>query len=150
MFQEADKRKKRILVLLICLLCSIVFTGCGVGSSPEKVTEKFFSGVKSGDIDKSIECMAPSVQEGWKAGMSLSNTLFSAFGVSIDSSALLNGLMGMTNAEHYKNYDFKVVDTSRFDETHAVVTVDVLDNGKKITSTTVPCVLIDGKWYIER
>lgn len=150
MLEIISKRKKGVLVLLICLLCSLVLVGCGANSSPEKITEKFFSGVKAGDIDKSIECMAPAVQEEWKAGLSLSNTLFGAFGVSVDSNALLNGLLGTINADYYKDYEFKVVDTTKTDKTHALVTVDVLENGEGITQTTVLCVKIDGKWYIEQ
>ena len=34
----------------------MALTACGITSSPERTTEKFFSAVKSGDIDKSIEC----------------------------------------------------------------------------------------------
>ncbi len=150
MLELISKKRKGVRILLICFLCSIVFAGCGANSSPKKITEKFFSGVKSGDIDKSIECMVPSTQEAWKAGMSFSDTLFGAFGINVDSNALLNGLLGMTNADYYKDYEFKVVDTTKTDKTHALVTVDVLDKGEPVTQTTVSCVLIDGKWYIEK
>ncbi len=138
-------RNTAVMIPVFAVIIALALTACGTVSSPERTTEKFFGAVKAGDIDKSIECFTPSIQEQYKAVLAISNKVF-----GIDSGALLNGVLGTVNASTYDNYDFKVVDSSETDSTHAIVTVDVYVDGQKESSTQVYCVKLEGEWYIEQ
>lgn len=138
--------RRAIAAALLAAVILGCLSGCGSTSSPKKVTQSFFSAVKSGDMEKAIECFQPSVQEQYKAVMAL----YSAFAGGADVNAILGGIVGGVNSEEYKNYSFKVSDVQNTDSEHAKVTVDVSNGGAKQTSTTVYCIKIDGKWYIEK
>lgn len=141
---RSNNRNTAVMIAFFAVILAMALTACGITSSPERTTEKFFSAVKSGDIDKSIECFTPVIQEQYKAALAVSNALF-----GIDTGALLGGVLGTINVDYYADYDFKVVGTSKTDDTHAVVTVDVYVDGSLDSTTTVSCLKIDGAWYIE-
>lgn len=44
------------LILVIVILVSLL-AACGNSSSPKKTTEKYFSAIKAGDLDKAISCL---------------------------------------------------------------------------------------------
>lgn len=139
-----NNRSTALMLALIAVLFAMALTACGITSSPERTTEKFFSAVKSGDIDKAIECFTPVVQKQYQAALAVSDKLF-----GIDSGALLGGLIGTINVDYYADYEFKVVGATETNDTHAVVTVDVYVDGSLDSTTTVSCIKIDGAWYIE-
>ena len=142
--------KRIIAIVLVIITLTVVLTSCGSSSSPERTAEKYFSAVKAGDLDKAMECFTPAIQEEYKAALSLSNTLFGSFGLGIDSGSILGGLVGAANTDAYKNYDFKVSGSTKTDDTHASVSVDVYIDGNKNSTTTIYCVKIDNEWYIEK
>jgi len=134
-----------VRISAIMVMIAFVVTACGMLSSPESTVEKYFGAVKAGDLEKSMECFTPSFQAQYKAGLAISDALF-----HIDSGALLGGIIGLTNAGEYENYDFKIVGTKEIDSTHAIVTVNVYIDGQKDMSYQVDCVKLEGKWYIEQ
>ena len=138
-------KKKIIAALLVLVTFVMMLSACGNSSSPEKTAETFFAAVKSGDIDKAIGCYTPVIQEQYKAGISIANSIF-----NIDSSTLLNAILGTANANAYVNYDFKVVGSAKTDDERAVVSVDVYVDGSKKMTTNLQCVEIGGEWYIEK
>lgn len=137
--------KKTVKVTFVCLMCVLLLTACGSSGSPEKTVGKFFGAVKSGDVDKAIECFMPTIQEQYKAGIAIADGLF-----GIDSRALLSAVLGTANIDAYRNYDFKVSGSTKTDGDHATVSVDVYIDGSINSTTSVRCIEIDGKWYIEQ
>lgn len=141
--------KKLMIVIFAITMIVAILPACGSQSSPERTVDKYFSAVKTGDLDKAIECFTPAMQAQYEAAMSFSDTLFGLFGISTDSDAILGGIVGMANTDAYKNYNFKVSGSTKTDSDHATVSVDVYIDGEKTSTTMVYCVKIDGEWYIE-
>ena len=141
--------RKFIIFIFAVIMIVAILPACGSSSSPERTADKYFSAVKTGDLDKAIECFTPAIQAQYKASMSLSDTLFGLFGIGVDSDAILGGVVAMANTDAYNNYDFKVSGSTKTDSDHATVSVDVYIDGKKASTTMVYCVEIDGEWYIE-
>ena len=142
--------KRIIVMILIIIMLAMLLTSCGKSSSPERLVEKFFEAVKAGDMETSMACFAPNIQQEYDAGVSISNSILGLFGLNLDSGSLLNWIIGATNLDAYKNYDFKVTGSTMTDKTHARVNVDVYIDGKKSTTTTMSCIKIDGEWYLEK
>ena len=95
-------------------------------------------------MEKGIECFTPAVQSEYKAAMALFGGL-----TGYDVGALWGGLVGVSNSSEFSNTDFKIASTKEVDKTHAYVTVDIYENGKKVSDTTINCIKIDDTWYIE-
>lgn len=131
-------------ILAVCLLLVGLLSACGVRSSPESITQEFFSAVKTGDMERGIECFTPSVQSQYKAMMALFG---GATGFNI--ADIWGGLVGYSNSTDFKDTDFKISNTKEIDSTHTKVNVDIYEGEKKTSSTSVTCVKIDDEWYIE-
>ena len=142
------KRRKHIALLLCFILSCGLLSGCG-SNTPEKTAETFFSGVKYGDIDKSIECFTPAIQQTWKLGAALGNTIGGLFGIG-DSSSIASSIMGIYNSDYYKDYDFKVQSAEYSSDETASVQVDVFQNGEYQFTDTLEMVKIDGEWKISK
>lgn len=142
--------KRMITVLLALGMLALLLSACGAGSSPERVVKTYFEAVKAGDLEKAISCFQPSVQRQYEAATSLSDSLIGAFGVNIDSSTLLGGLVGLVNSDTYRDYEFQVSGVRQSGDTRAVVEVVVRIGGNETGTTTVQCVRIDGQWYLEK
>ena len=136
------------IILPAALVLSMV--SCGISSSPEKTTEAYFSAVKGGDVETAIGYLTPAKQKQFKAAYSVSNTLLGGFGLGgLDTESILGAYMGTTNAEYYKNYEFKISEVTKTDDSHSIVYVDVYVDGELKTTTPMKCTKIDGKWYVE-
>ena len=145
-------RKVIITIARMILPAVLVLSmaSCGISSSPEKTIEAYFSAVKGGDVEKAIEYLTPAKQKQFEAAYSLSNKLFGLVGMDgLDTESILGAYMGTTNAEYYKNYEFKISDVTKTDDSHSIVYVDVYVDGELKTTTPMKCTKIDGKWYVE-
>lgn len=140
--------RKHLYALIVFSLLSLLLSGCSF-SSPEKTAEKYFSAVKAGDAEKAIQCFIPSVRAQYELGFKISDRLFGGV-LGNNSESIWNALLGTTNYEYYKDYDFETSWTDYSDSTHATVYVDVYVNGALKKTTQVRCTEIDGDWYIEQ
>lgn len=143
--------KSLILVfgIVIIAVAGLVIFMINNSSKPEDTAKTFFENVKSGNVEKAIDCMTPEIKNQWNLGMGLANVLGNQFGLS-GSSSLLNSVIGLSDSNAYQNYDFKVQSAIYNGESNAKVPVDVYVNGKKQQTTTLDMRKIDNKWYISK
>ena len=140
--------KKRIIEVLLVVLMSLCLVSCG--AKPEDTVTKFFSAVKSGDVDTCIECFVPSIQEQWKLGMAAGDAIGSFFGIEASTSELLSSLIGIVNDDYYQNYEFAVGEAEYSGDDKAVVPVEVTDAGEYITTTEIELLKIENEWLIRK
>ena len=149
--REERMRKKVWSVTVAALLwLGLLLSGCGARNSPERVVGRYFDAVKAGDLEEAISCFQPSVQKQYQAATSLSDSLLGAFGLNVDSDALLGGLVGMVNSETYRDYEFRVSSVTQSETDRATVSVDVQMGAGQSVTTCIPCVCIGGEWFIEK
>ena len=138
------KIKRRLGIIILISLISIMFSSCGNFSTPERIAQDYFDAVKAGDTKGAIECMIPMVQEQFEASNSILSGLF-----GVDAESILSSILGTTNYDYYSNYDFEVSGTKMIDDSHAAVTGNVFIDGELSERDTIDCVKIGDKWYID-
>ena len=138
-----------LAVIVLIVIVGIAFFLINNNSKPEDTARTFFENVKSGNVEKAIDCMSPEIKNQWNLGMGLANALGSKLGLS-GSSSLLNSFIGLSDSNAYSNYEFKVQSASYSGENIAKVPVDVYINGNKQETTTLEMKKIDNKWYISK
>ncbi|MCI8281258.1 MAG: DUF4878 domain-containing protein [Lachnospiraceae bacterium] len=134
---------------MILVLCSVLMVGCAqsLEKGSRDVVEKYFDTLKAGDIEGTISCYTPAVQQQFQAASEFGGIVGEAlFGV--DASGLVNGFAGYANAAEYQNYDFKVTNVTAEDDEHGVVTVEVYIDGELDRSTEIRTVQYQDKWYV--
>lgn len=136
-----------VLVIVIIAVAGLAFFMINNSSKPEDTAKTFFENVKSGNVEKAIDCMSPEIKNQWNLGMGLANSLGSYLGIS-GSSSLLNSVIGLSDSNAYQNYEFKVQNAKYSGESNATVPVDVYVNGSKQQTTILEMKKIDNKWYI--
>jgi uncharacterized lipoprotein YehR (DUF1307 family) len=130
---EEKTLKKTVSILLAVLMLTFALTGCGSSqNSPEGVVKKFVDSINSGNLNGVIECMTPDVQETMKALMGLYD------------SADLAELMGFDSGSKFS----LTVNGVQIDGDRALVNATVV-SGEESDTSDVPCVKIDGKWYLD-
>ncbi|MCQ2752092.1 MAG: hypothetical protein MJ189_03225, partial [Coriobacteriales bacterium] len=117
------------------------------------VVKTYFEAVKSGDTQKAVECCSPKYQDVFALGQAGANSLGSALGGMLgmnmgNAGDVGTSLLGIINAEHYSDYEFKVFAASYNDESHATVPVEVYVAGKLDQTSTQYCEKINGQWYV--
>lgn len=135
---EEEKVKKRVSIMLAVLMLTLALTGCGSSQgSPEGVVKKFVDSINSGNINGVIECMTPDVQETMKAMLAL-------YG-STDAAGLAE-MMGFESGSKFE----LTINSVQVDGDTATVNATV-KSGTEVDQDTsdVPCVKIDGKWYLD-
>lgn len=129
--------KKTASILLAVLMLTAILTGCGSSrNTPEGVVAKFVQSINNADIKGLISCMTPDFQEAMNAVMEL-------YGDEFDPNYLFQ-MMGFEGGERI-GLEIKGVKTQG---DRAVVTAYMSFNGSGTTSE-VPCIRIDGQWYID-
>lgn len=137
--------KKRLALVVAALAFTlVVLAGISDASSPKRTVDKFFNSAKNGDITTTVECFTPMTQHQLKTAYAIADSF-----LGIDCNTLLSAVLGNVYYSYYEDYSFKSVKTERRGD-RASVQVEVYVNGKKESVTSISCIKIDGKWYIDQ
>ncbi len=134
----------RAAALLLALALLLSMCGCSLLSSPKSVVLSFLNAVKQGDMEKVITCLKPSAQEKIKAVTGFSDNLF-----GVDTEEFLGSMLSSVYDNISEDCEFKVTDVRKRDSYSADVDVTILVNGERVHTSTISCVKVEGKWYID-
>jgi predicted small secreted protein len=132
-----EEMKKTVSILLAVLMLSVALTGCGSNqNSPEGVAQKFVNAISNGDFNALIECMTPEYQEAMKTLMQMYGDQFS-----------VEDLFAMVGVDGGMKISMKVNDV-QIKGDRAVVNATLTSAGMS-DDAEIPCVRVDGKWYVD-
>ncbi|MPM87106.1 hypothetical protein SDC9_134199 [bioreactor metagenome] len=129
--------KRIVSSLLAVLFLCFALAGCGSNqSSPDAVVGKFVQAINNNDLEGMISCMVPDVQDSVKS-------ILAMYGTS--SASDLSEMMGY---ESGTKFTLKITNVVVDGDTATVSTELTGSDGSSETSD-VPCVKVDGKWYLD-
>jgi hypothetical protein len=123
-------KKRTVVVLCFVLVALTLLSACSVANSPSGIVKKFMDAAKSGNANAMFDCFEPDKAEAFKSLMALAG----------GEEAMIEQ-MGFAEGMTYS------IEGENISGDKATVSVKVTMNGESETDD-VPCVKVDGNWYI--
>ena len=130
----------RKVIILFLTVTLILLSACHSAGSPEEIVEFFMDAVKKQDTEAALACVYPPARKQCRITLQKSAEILRQ-----DEELLLGGIIGYTDTEASR---YRVLSITETDDTHADVTVSILNGSEEIQTIRIPCIRHTGSWYL--
>lgn len=150
--------KKIVCAIALVLAMSMLLAGCDTAPQPEDTLQRFIEAYNKVDLNGMIDCLEPSIAQGYKALMNVASGLIGMTGVQLSISDLISAMPLLISIspemsqsmQNMPKMSMEVLSKQINGSTATLIIrlTSVSNEGTESTEGSCTFVLQDGKWYI--